>query len=495
MTAVWMPGTYTPTLTGTEDFCTDGDRLIRVVERYWKSPDSKEKFKLDDWQKWVIRHALERFACGECDSCIAAEREPHPTRPGVLRFRQVVLSMGRQNGKSVLGGIFGFYGLAMHEYGPEVVGLASNKEQADIIYQRVMHVITENPVLLKKYRTSGTRGIKRRQGAGSYVTKPAKADAVQGFPISMCLFDELHVSKADMWQTAVNAQRTKKNGLIMGFTTAGDDNSLLLKDLYKHGQESTYADPDENRFGFFLWEAPEGSTVEDDDAIKAANPAVACGRIDIATVKSDAKVMPVQDQKRYILNQFVAAMSNWLPMEHWVSAANGGIPADYKGRVVFSIDTTPSDGAGVIAATANIDGVMHTELVQWFINPSPDQLYKVCRELKRKYPNSAFAMDAYRLKDVGLRLKDRGYEVYLLSGAEIVNACSRAYALIVTGKVSHINDELLRFQMPRAVRKNVGEDWRISRKDSSVDIDAVMATVIGIYVAEKVKERTVQLFA
>lgn len=489
----WLPTLSTPSLTGTEDFCTDGDRLIRVVEKYWKSPDSPDAFKLDDWQAWVIRHALERFPCGVCESCQGQDIDPHDTKAGVLRYRQVVLSMGRQNGKSVLGGIFGFYGLAMHEYGPEVVGLASNKEQADIIYKRVMHVITENASLSRKYKTSGTRGIKRRAGEGSYVTKPAKSDAVQGFPISMCLFDELHVSKESLWQAAVNGQRTKKNGLIMGFTTAGDDNSLLLKSLYKIGAESLYSE--DTRFGFFLWEAPEGSTIDDDDAIYAANPSVASGRIPIETVKSDAKVMPTVDQERYILNRFVASLSNWLPMEHWVKSATGGVPADFEGRVVFSVDTTPSDAAGTITATAKIDGEYYTELVQTFLQPTPQQLFDQCMILRRKHPKAVFAMDNYRLKDVAAKLKERGIEVYALSQVEIVNACKRAYALIVTGKVHHANDDLLRFQMPRAVRKNVGEDWRISKKDSSVDIDAVMATVVGLYVAEKVRERAVQLIA
>jgi phage terminase large subunit-like protein len=483
---------FTPTFTGTEDFCTDGDRLIRVVERYWKSPDSPDRFKLDDWQAWVIRHSLERFPCGECESCRRQEIDAHPTKAGILRYRQICISMGRQNGKSVLGGIFGFYGLAMHEYGPEVVGLASNREQADIIYKRVMHVITESPTLSKKFKTSGTRGLKRRQGDGSYVTKPAKSDAVQGFPISMCLFDELHVSKSDLWQAAVNGQKTKKNGLIMGFTTAGDDNSLLLKDLYKIGQASIHTP---ERFGFFLWEAPMGSTIDDEGAIEAANPSVACGRIPLETVKSDAQVMPIVDRQRYILNQFVASLSNWLPMQYWVKAATGGIPADYKGKVIFTVDTTPSDAAGTITATAKIDGEYYTEMVKTFINPTPQQIFDTCILLRRKWPKAVFAMDAYRLKDVAQKLKERKIETYALSQNEIVNACSRAYQLIVTGKVHHADDEMMRFQMPRAVRKNVGEDWRISRKDSSVDIDAVMATVVGLYVAEKAKEVTVQLIA
>jgi len=38
-----------------------------------------------------------------------------------------------------------------------------------------------------------------------------------------------------------------------------------------------------------------------------------------------------------------------------------------------------------------------------------------------------------------------------------LQACSLAYAAIVGGNVTHADDQLLRVQMPRARRKNVGE--------------------------------------
>ena len=40
---------------------------------------------------------------------------------------------------------------------------------------------------------------------------------------------------------------------------------------------------------------------------------------------------------------------------------------------------------------------------------------------------------------------------------EELQACSLAYAAIVGGNVTHADDQLLRVQMPRARRKNVGE--------------------------------------
>lgn len=474
-----MPTLFTPSLTGTEDFPTDGDRLIQVVEKYWRAPEV-EDFTLDDWQRWLLRHLLEKYP------------HDHARFPGQLRYRQVLASMGRQNGKSVLGGIMGFYGLAMHEPGPQVIGLASSADQATIIYDRVHHVVGAHPVLARKFRATGTRGISRRDGSGTYKVKPAKGDALQGIPISMTIFDEVHISKPDLWQAVVNGLRTRKNGMVLGITTAGDDESVLLKRLYEVGKRAADGDPKLERFGFFLWEAPEGSTIDDDDAIKAGNPSVASGRIDLDTVRGDVANLPEPDQTRYVLNRFVASTSNWLPMHSWFQCEGEGVGPDL-GPLVFSIDRSANWEFATIAVSANVDGVIHTELVARIIKPSLEQLLRLCLTL-RNHGQVTFAMDSYVLGDLAKELKSRGLSVFALATKEVAAACASAYAHIVQGKVSHPNEDLLRHQMPRAARKNYGEAWRISRQHSSVEIDGVMATVMGLYVSATQRPESVQLF-
>ncbi len=56
----WLPTHYTQPLS--EDFITDGDKLINISQAIWKLPEKhNELLKLTDWQKWLIRHVLERF--------------------------------------------------------------------------------------------------------------------------------------------------------------------------------------------------------------------------------------------------------------------------------------------------------------------------------------------------------------------------------------------------------------------------------------------------
>lgn len=83
MNEAWMPTLYTAPLQ--EDFVTDGDKLLQVVDLAWRSPED-ENFRLDDWQRWLIRRVLERYP----------DDWPDENKRGELRFKQCIISMGRQ---------------------------------------------------------------------------------------------------------------------------------------------------------------------------------------------------------------------------------------------------------------------------------------------------------------------------------------------------------------------------------------------------------------
>ena len=111
-----LPTLYTEPLS--KDFVTDGDKLIEFAEIAWKSPENPDGLQLDEWQKWLLRAILERYP------------DDNPLYPGRLRYRQVVISVGRQNGKSLIAAMLGLYGLLLHEVGPQCISLASSTDQA-----------------------------------------------------------------------------------------------------------------------------------------------------------------------------------------------------------------------------------------------------------------------------------------------------------------------------------------------------------------------------
>lgn len=475
-----LPAIYTQPLS--ENFPTDGDKLIELVKVAWKSPELPDGLTLDEWQEWLLRHLLERYPDG------------HPNA-GQLRYRQVVVSMGRQNGKSLLAAIIGVYGMLMHQRsGASVISLASSIDQARIIYNRVLFVIQSNPFLSKRFKkASESRGIVTADGTGRYDVKPAKEGALQGIPISLCLFDELHLAKKGMWSAAVLGTAQREDGIVIGITTAGDQNSETLLDLYKTGQSAASGDRELERFGFFCWEAPQHAKVDDPDALKAANPSISAGRLPLENVLSDLKTIPEHEARRYRLNQFITGTaSSWIPSDTFRKAGDKlSIPQEGG---VFAVDISKNWEHATIAFANQVGEEHHTELVRTFVQPNETQLFNALVELHHRYAPRAIALDDRGLTNLGKRLKMAGFPVWQLWTKEISAACSVVYSMFANGQAKHNNDPLLIVQAPRGIAKYSGESWFISRKESLGEIDALMATVMALYVCSRAEHAAIGVF-
>jgi len=94
-----LPTRYTPPLS--EDFPTDGHKVAELVRVAWRTPENPEGIELDEWQKWLLNHMLERYPEGH-------------EHAGELRFRQITVSVGRQNGKSLISAALAIWGMLMH---------------------------------------------------------------------------------------------------------------------------------------------------------------------------------------------------------------------------------------------------------------------------------------------------------------------------------------------------------------------------------------------
>lgn len=472
-----LPARFTPPLS--EDFVSDGDRLIDLMGLCWVTPETSTPIELDEWQRWLLRHALERYP------------KDHPIYPGELRFRQLLISMGRQNGKSVIGGGLGLDALVFQR--GDVASIASSREQAQIIYDRVKHVIDSNKWLSKRFkRTTETRGIGKADGSGKYKVSPAKESALQGLPFVRVLLDEGHLAKKGIWTAATKGTNAVDDAMVIMITTAGDQESKTLIDLYELADKAINGDTKLERFGAFIWEAPANAPIDDPAAIMAANPAVACGRVPLDRVLSDIMTQPEHEVRRYTLNQFISGSSqSWLPGNLYRACTGKGMTK--TGGAVFAVDVSKNWETAVIAAANNNDGIQETELVKSYINPTEDQLFNDLKSLYVNQSARAIVLED-NLSNLAKRLKAAGIPTWHLWRKELSAACSAAYAMFSRGTVRHNNDPLLTVQMQNGVTKYTGETWVISRKESTGDIDALMATVMALYVSERAQHAGVQVF-
>lgn len=477
--ADWLPSHYTLPLD--ETFPSDGDKIINISQALWRLPEKNDEIlTLTDWQKWLIRAVLERYP----------EDYPEPEKAGRLRYKQVVISMPRKNGKSLLGALFALYGMLLHEPAPEVVSVAASADQAKIVYRRLKHQVDSSELLAHFFsKSTEHRGLWTADGTGIYKVIAAKSATAQGLHPSLVVFDELHVAQEDVWTAMALGSATRPDGLVIGITTAGDDTSELLKKLYERGSKSVDDDPAFERFGFFCWEAPQGCEIFDEVAVRRANPNLASGLLSWASVKNELATMPEADARRYRLNQFVSSMNAWLPVGTWQSLPYGK-PSKVQ---VFAVDRTPAwDHASIVAATLEDGDIVSTELVASFNNTNIDELTKECVRLSKF--GAPFIVDSYISSDLAQALQQRGIRVHKATHKDLINGSNNAYRRIMRKTLIHPQDEIVSVQMQRAVRKNVGESWKITRKDSATDIDAALATVLAIWFVDTQIQATQMVF-
>lgn len=471
---MFAPTRFTPPLR--EDFTADIDRYLPLLEQAWRGSMG---YWLDEWQIELVRRITEL------------------QEDGTLRFRAVLVSVARQSGKTELTSLLGLWSLLRKENQVNI-GIASQVDQARILFERIYAIVNGTPGLKQLMtKLTETRGIRTTHGS-RYEIKAARASTLQGIPISVAVVDEVHLVDDSSWTALVSGQGSRKDSIVIGITTAGDQNSALLKRLYENAEKAI--EGESPRFGAWIWEAEE-SIVPKDPAellrlLKQANPALESGRIDPEIMLSDVTSLPEEDIIRYRLNRFVHSNDNtFIPLSLWWSCERPREETFPTGNPFFCIDKTRDGEWATIAAAVLIDDVVHTEIVAAFARPTISRLISICQQLMKHSP-AGFVMDGLYLKDLAKELEIRGFRVHVYHQNDVIRASSMLYNRLKHETLRHAGDPVMTYQIPRTVRKNVGENFRISRVDSSVEIDAVMATAIAVHAASELTPKSpgIQLF-
>jgi phage terminase large subunit-like protein len=457
------------TLPLSDDFAADIDRYLPAFELAWTVANGKD-FRFDPWQRELLRRVTELLPSGE------------------LRWRSCLISCPRQVGKTEVISAIGLWAL-LRKPNQFNIGIASQADQARILYDRLQRIIASNPTLKSMMtKLTDTRGLKTTEGT-RYEIRAAKASTLQGIPISIGIVDEVHLVDEAAYSALVAGQGARPDSMLVGITTAGNEDSELLARLYGNADKAIAGELD--RFGAWIWEASEAYVPKDDDELMRllveANPALQDGRIDPALVLADARTLPDDDIVRYRLNRFIKSSTNtFIPFAMWQKNERRFDEVLPDGQVVFGIDRTPDWEHATVAAAILVDGVIHTEIVASMVKPTLEKLVNVAMQLHRHSPR-AIMMDGLYLRDLHNELQLRGINSELVTKADLIRASSTFYARLARETLKHAPDPLLSVQIPRTVKKAVQEGFMVSRIDSSVEIDAVMATLIACHGSETLK--------
>lgn len=433
--------------------------------------------RLDWWQSRALARAL------ACDA------------DGRLAHRLYLLSTGRQNGKTVVIRPLAAWALTDSPLWRVIRGIAYDRQQARIVYDAVYADATRpRAPLARRLRATKLRGITGAHGREYRVASKDAPAALRGFSVDLALFDEVLTQRDDAtWAAVLPAQAAMPDPFAFGTSSAGDDRSVLLRAWYERGVRIVRGLEPAGAFGMTWFGAEDTASPDDELAILAANPGMATGRITWSTVTAERGLLLPDTFRRERLNVWTDAADEWLPPGVWSrqGRADQLIAVDTP-RIAIAVDAVPTWRRATVAvagriSAAQVHGAIAGEADALALSRTggsiaPSELGDLVRRVIRAWGPALLVYDA--LGPVAPHVEDWDLDTptLALSGTDIRAACAYLYAGLVGGELTHSADPVLTAQAHAARRSETSEGaWRLSRRHSSADIDAILAVTFAAY--------------
>ena len=437
------------------------------------------KRPLDLWQCWLVIHAGELLADGITP-----------------RFRQVLVLVSRQNGKTevlVILSLFWLYVEAVNM----VLGTSTNLDYARESWDKAVKLVEASPRLFKDVNPkSGIRRANGEQtltvtGGGRYKIAASNARGGRSLTIDRLIMDELREHHDwSAYNAAVPATSAVQDAQIWMITNQGDEKSVVLQSLRTQALEG--ADP---RLGIFEWSAPDNATPTDVAALAAANPNLG-HRISLESLMGDALRAEAAggEQLAGFLTEhqcrYVPMLSPAVDAGGWAGCLDPDTLDAVKGRIALCLDVPPDmNHATLYAAGLLDDGRARVEpIAAWSGQGCTDQLRRELVGIVSKVkpakigwfqsgPAAALAADMKEHEG----WPPEGVEVEEIRG-DVAAVCMGFAEQVTALKIAHSGDPLLDAHIAGAEKTTHGDGWRFSRKGAG-HVDALYAAAGAVHLA------------
>ncbi len=217
-----------------------------------------------------------------------------------------------------------------------------------------------------------------------------------------------------------------------------------------------------------------GCALDDVSKWRAANPQLG-GRIDLESLEAERQALDADEFARERLGWWdePAVADQDISLDRWLALEGDGEPSD---PLSLAVDVSPNHAWASIVACGG--GVL--ELVDRRRGSSwlPGRLV----ELAERHQVSGFVVDpAGPIGSLLPELEREGVPVQLLDGRDVVRACSAFVSALAESKVAHRGEADFVQAITGASRRAVGDSWKWSRKDSTVDISPLVAATYAYW--------------
>ena len=425
---------------------------------------------LDPWEQWAVIHLGELLADG---------------RP---RFRQVLIIVARQNGKTHLCKVLALYWLFV-ERQAMVFGTSTNLEQAKEAWEFAVELAQQTPALagrVRSVRIGNGQQVLSTTDRCRYKIGAADRKGGRGKTIRRAIGDELREQHSwEAYNAVTFATNAVPDAQIVYITNQGDARAVVLTSLRKSALEFIETGEGDPRLGLLEWSAPDGTHPNDPAGWAAANPQLGRRRAGTGELCMDPSAIagaaarvskPGADPEELagflteVLCMRVANLNAALDMKAWADQCKPATLDAYRGRVALVLDVAPDlRHAILVAAAVQADGKVRVESVaSWDDVHAAGQAVAGWVERVRPYafgwfPGGPAAALLVELADNSKRGRrgwpPRGTRLEPIR-AETPAVCMGYAELVRAGQVVHSGQELLTAHHTNAQKLATGrEQW------------------------------------
>ncbi len=388
---------------------------------------------------------------------------------------------------------------------PNIPIAAASFEQADLLFGTARVMVSEGPLKpdLEVFDTE----ILRKDGPGRTFRVAAAAGTNDGGRPTVFAADELHEwtgNKARVFLVITNSIAKRRDGLVLVISTAGSQESELLRSLYDRGKAIAAGELVDDGF---LMDWREADTALDPhsgpdvraEMARQANPHIdQFGTLDF--VERRWHEIPEHEWRRYFANQWWAPpLDSWLPPGAWEACA-GEATITPDAPCWVGIDMAlKHDSIAVVVAQPHGDAIRVAHRI-WYPDGTTIDVAAVeahLRDLHQRYDVQQFAYDPAFFERSAQALADDGLPMleFPQSPQRMVPACQTAYELICGGGLVHDGSPVFTDQVLSAVPRQTDNGWRLSKGKSKRKIDAAIAMVMALACSTaRVEDTTVSAF-
>lgn len=283
-------------------------RCLKHTKGRWRG----QAFDLLPWQETIIRDV---FGTVKED--------------GFRQYNTAYVEIPKKNGKSELAaGVALYMTCGDNEWGAEVYGCASDRQQASIVFDVAVDMVEQCPALKKRIKpVMSVKRLVYKPTNSFYQVLSAEAYTKHGLNVHAVIFDELHSQPNrelfDVMTKGSGDARTQP--LFFLITTAGTDRHSVCFEQHQKAEDILCGRKADPTFYPVIYGAADDADWTSEEVWYRANPSLGY-TIDIGKVRNaclSARDNPAEENifRQLRLNQWVKQSTRWMQMEKWDACA------------------------------------------------------------------------------------------------------------------------------------------------------------------------------